>query len=120
MLNTQNNILLSNYTTFKVGGQAKNFVEVMSVDQLKEAIKKAKEENWPIFILAGGSNVIFSSKDFNGLLILIKIDGLSVEGNQIIAGASVMMSELVEKAIAAGLEGLEWAGGLPGTFGGAI
>lgn len=116
----EENIPLRDYSTFQVGGPARYFAKVGSREQLIEALELAKNKHWPLFILAGGSNVIFPDAGFPGLVILIEIGGVQVSGQSITAGAAVTMSELVDISITHGLAGMEWAGGLPGTFGGAI
>lgn len=120
MLQIQENIILAPFTTFKIGGPARYFVKVETVEELQEALVTAREKEWPIFVLAGGSNLIISSQGFVGLVIQIVIESHQIDGHKISAGAATMMSTLVDETVAAGLAGLEWAGGLPGTFGGAI
>lgn len=119
-MHIEESVSLKDYSTFKVGGPARYFVRVQTSEQLSKVLEKARAENWPIFILAGGSNVIFPDAGFDGLVILIAIRKLEVNGNTLTAGAANIMSELVDTSITHGLAGLEWAGGLPGTFGGAI
>lgn len=116
----EENIPLRDYATFQVGGAARYFTKVDTREKLVKALALAREKNWPLFILAGGSNVIFPDSGFPGLVILLTIGGVSVEGETITAGAAVPMSELVDTSIDHALAGLEWAGGLPGTLGGAI
>ena len=65
----QKNIALKNYTTFKIGGTVRYFVEVKNEDELNDALKFADKENLPIFILGGGSNILVSDQGFNGLVI---------------------------------------------------
>jgi len=120
MIRIEENVVLAPYTSFRVGGQARYFVAVTSTEELQEALTQAKAADWPVFILAAGSNVIVSSLGFDGLVIQVKIAGYSTEGNIITSGAAELMSTLVDASIGQGLAGLEWAGGLPGTFGGAI
>lgn len=111
---------LSEYTTFKVGGPAREFVAVQSLDELQDTLQYANVHEIPVFVLAGGSNLIVSSKGFDGLVIKIDIVGCQVEGEKMKVGAATVVNQLVDTAITAGLAGLEWAGGLPGTLGGAI
>lgn len=120
MITIQENVALAPFTTFKVGGLARYFVTVRSVEELQEALQQARQQEWPIFILAGGSNLIISSVGFAGLVIHVQIVSHAVENNHLTSGAATLMSTLVDESITAGLAGLEWAGGLPGTFGGAI
>jgi UDP-N-acetylmuramate dehydrogenase len=119
-MNIKQNIPLAPYTTFKLGGQARFFCLVKSIDDLKRSLAYAKEHNQAIFILAGGSNLIVADHGFDGLVIKIEIDGFKFKGTKLISGPSTLMETLVDESIKRGLGGLEWAGGLPGTFGGAI
>lgn len=108
--NIKKNILLAPYTTFKIGGKAKYFYEAKNREDLIKAIKWAKAaKGLPYFILGGGSNILISDKGFDGLVIKLSI------GN-----AGVLLSKLVDESIKAGLTGLEWAVGIPGTVGGAV
>lgn len=120
MQNLQENVPLAPYTTFNIGGPARYFVTVATIEELEEAIATAHTNGWPIFVLAGGSNLIISTQGFNGLVIKIAIGDHQSSGNELSAGAATPMSTLVDASITRGLGGIEWAGGLPGTFGGAI
>lgn len=116
----EENVPLAPLTTFKIGGPARYFIRVKSVEQLQEALELAKKNSWPIFVLAGGSNLIINDAGFAGLVVAIEINSWHLEGINLTSGASTSMKELVDGSIEAGLAGLEWAGGLPGSFGGAI
>ena len=111
---------LKRYSNFRIGGQAKYFKEAKTAEELVEAIKGAKEKNIPIYILGGGTNILWSDKGFDGLVLKPDFNFIKVEDFYLTAGASVPMSKLVQAAVSRGLAGLEWAGGLPGTFGGAV
>lgn len=116
----QENISLAPLTTFKIGGPARFFVEVNKAEEIIQAKQWAREKNLPILIFGGGSNVLINDEGFSGLVIRIIKGGWTVNGNQIEVGASVYMTALAFMASRNGLCGLEWAGGLPGTLGGAI
>jgi UDP-N-acetylmuramate dehydrogenase len=116
----QENVPLKDYSTFRIGGSARHFMKAATHDELREALNLASQNNWPIFILAAGSNIIFPDEGWPGLVIFVDIKFLKIHGEELAAGAANMMSELVDASVEAGLQGLEWAGGLPGTFGGAI
>lgn len=120
MLNIQENIPLAPLTTFKIGGPARFFVETGKAEEIIQAKQWAREKNLPILIFGGGSNVLINDDGFSGLVIRLIKGGWAINGSQIEAGASVYMVALALMASRRGLRGLEWAGGLPGTFGGAI
>jgi len=120
MINFQEYVPLVSMTTFRLGGPARRLATVHTKEELKEAIELARNSNWKTLVLAGGSNFIISDAGFDGLVIKIAIDGLEITDEVLTAGASVDMQELVDASIESSLAGLEWAGGLPGSFGGAI
>jgi UDP-N-acetylmuramate dehydrogenase len=114
------NIVLAKYTSYKIGGPADYFIRIKNREELMNAFNFASNNSLPTFILAGGSNVLFSDEGFRGIVIKIENKELKVEGNEILAGAGILMNNLVSKSIEHGLAGLEWASGLPGTIGGAV
>ena len=138
MINIQKNIELSKYSTFKIGGPAREFVEVKSEEELEEALEYVKKTKIKFFIFGGGSNIIFDDSGFSGLVVRITSNGSQIkivkEGKPLQGGeafgeekpfsinvwAGEKLSELVNFAKENGLSGLEWAVGIPGTVGGAI
>lgn len=114
------NISLSQYTTFKIGGPARFFVAVNSFDELKEAGEWARENSLPIFALGGGSNVLISDKGFKGLAIKVQVSSFKFQDDKILADAGMPLARLLTEVMNVGLSGLEWAVGIPGTIGGAI
>lgn len=120
MLKFKKNILLSEHTTFKIGGPAKYFCIVKNVDDIKEAIKMAKKENLPFFILGNGSNILAGDEGYDGIIIQLKITNCEFKKNKIIADAGLLLKNLILKSADANLGGLEWAAGIPGTVGGGI
>jgi len=121
----QKNVLLAPYTTFKIGGPAKYFVETKSVEEIQEFCKWAQDKNIPIFVLGGGSNVLISDKGFDGLVLKIQNAKIKIQNDNskskiITAEAGVQLAKLVSETAKRGLSGLEWAVGIPGTVGGAI
>ncbi len=119
----QEHIPFAPYTTLKVGGLARYFVEVASVDDAREAIAFAREKNLPIFVLGGGSNIVLCDDGFSGLVILNSIKKFVTEsqGKQTIvrAGAGEEWDTVVERTVAQGLSGLESLSGIPGRVGAA-
>jgi len=114
------NVLLSPYTSFKIGGLARYFVEVENKEEIIKAVEFASDKNLPFFVLGGGSNLLISDQGFDGLIILIRNQGLIVRDSLITAQAGVRLSDLVSNSLKAELTGLEWAIGIPGTLAGAI
>ena len=86
----------------------------------REALKWAQDNNVPIFVLGGGSNLLVADKGYNGLVIFLQNNKFKFKGNKLIVDAGMPMQDLVRVSVERGLRGLEWAGGLPGQLGGAI
>ena len=120
-MSIQEHIDLHPLTTFRVGGKARYFVEATSEADVIEALTWAREKQVPVFVLGGGSNVLFSDSGWNGLVIKIEIDGITDEGDgRLRAGAGVALHTIVEFAKDHGYGGIERLAGIPGTLGGAI
>lgn len=113
-------VKLKNLGSFKIGGEAKFFKRATTLKNLINAVEDVKKRRLPFFILGGGTNILFSDDGYEGLILKPDFLNLKVVGNKITAGAGVSMADLVNYSIENNLSGLEWAGGLPGTFGGAI
>ncbi len=122
-LNFKENVLLAPFTTMKVGGAARYFVEVRTENEAIEAINWAKNRNLKIFILGGGSNVIISDAGFPGLVILNRIKGIEIksQNGKIIlkVGAGENWDDFVSYAVESGWQGVENLSGIPGTVGAA-
>ena len=125
------NVQLKNFTTYKIGGPAKYFIEAKTKEDIMQTVLWAKKINLPFFILGSGSNLLVSDNGFEGLVIKIQNSKYeiprtrtsSVRGRQntkIFANAGAPLALIVNTAAEAGLAGLEWAAGIPGTIGGAI
>jgi len=120
-MNLQKNISLKDYSNYKIGGPAKLFAEVKSAEELKEVFRLAKSlVQDKIAILGGGTKVLISDEGFDGLIIYNKIAGIEREGDNLRVGSGALTKDLLEYCLENSLSGLEWAGGLPGTIGGAV
>lgn len=119
----QERVSLRELTTMKVGGDARFFISVRTEGEVKEAVRIAKENELPIFVLGGGSNVIISDEGFSGLVIKIEIPGVnfSSENNYelVRVGAGENWDELVQLTVERNLHGLENLSLIPGTVGAA-
>lgn len=114
------NVLLKDYTTFKIGGPAKYFFVAREKDDLIRAIETAKKFKLPVFILGGGSNLLISDKGFKGLVIKLQVTGCNTQGDKIFVFAGMSLTGLADFAAQNGFKGFEWSAGIPGTVGGAI
>jgi len=111
------NVNLSKYSTFKIGGQASLFVKVQSVEELKESLLFAKQKKLPVSILGGGSNILFSDKRLNALVVKINIKGIKYEREKVWVGAGEDWDFFVKKTLKRKLYGLENLSGIPGSVG---
>ncbi len=114
------NIKLAPFTSFKIGGPAKYFIEIKNLADLVKSIRWAKTNKQLFTILAGGSNVLISDRGIKGLVIKLSLTDLDIKAGNISCGAGVNLAEVVKLAAKHGLTGLEWASGIPGTVGGAV
>ena len=119
-MHIEENIALSKYCTWHVGGPARYFVKVKGIEELREALSWAKDNKLKFFILGGGSNVLFSDDGFLGLVIKIDCRKITIEGNELRAEAGAIMRVAVLRAAEEGLGGIEHLAGIPGTIGGMI
>jgi UDP-N-acetylmuramate dehydrogenase len=115
-----NNILLKNYTSFKIGGPAKYFFKVKTTEDLIKKIQMAKELNLPFFILGEGSNLLVSDKGYNGVVIKIENSHIDCKKNKLTVSTGTELKDVINFSTKKGLKGLEWAIGIPGTIGGAV
>lgn len=120
MINVQENVPLAPLNSFRVGGDARFYVEIKSIEELKEAVEFAKEKELNFYALGGGSNLLVSDNGFDGLIIRIKMNEIKVDGNIVTVDAGVPLIKAINTAATFGLSGLETLAGIPGTVGGAV
>ncbi len=111
---------LSDYTSLRVGGPAKKFVDVSSEAEIIAAIEAAEDS--PILIMGGGTNILVSDSGFEGTVIHISNNSLKSEvdacsGATLTIGAGENWDEFVAATIERGFAGLESLSGIPGTIG---
>ncbi len=113
---------MKRHTTFKIGGEADIFIEPSTKEEIIETLRILKQNNIPCFILGNGSNILVSDKGIRGAVIKISklMEDYSVCDNIITAGAGIKLSRLSNIALNNSLTGIEFAGGIPGTLGGAL
>jgi UDP-N-acetylmuramate dehydrogenase len=113
---------LRRYTAWKIGGPADALLEPSSADDLVESVEIAREHEVPVTILGGGTNVLILDGGIRGLTIRLAraLTDVTIEGTSVLADAGVLYPVLANTAAGRGLEGLEFATGVPGTVGGAV
>lgn len=112
---------LKKYTTYRVGGIARIIVYPKDERKLVELMRKIRKNNIKYKILGNGSNLLFSDKKYEGILIkLDEFDKLELQNNNIIVGAGYPLMKLAAFALRKSLAGLEFASGIPGSVGGAV
>lgn len=126
--NIENKIIfdepMKKYTSFKIGGTADEFVKITNEEELKEALKYAKNKNLKITIIGNGSNLLVLDKGIRGIVIKIDIQKLEIEKKEkyaeITVGSGYKTMALGIKLMNEGISGFEELSGIPGTIGGAI
>lgn len=118
------NIPLKNYTTMKIGGNARFMTEVRTPDDVQKVYRNAKNQKLSIFILGGGSNVIVKNEGFNGIVVRMRIPGFEVVADDINSttiriGAGEQWDSVVKRTVDMNLSGIEAMSGIPGTAGAA-
>ena len=115
------NVKLSNYTTYKVGGPATLLVYPKNTEKLIVLLKKLRSSNLKHKVLGFGSNLIFSDDVYDGVIIkLDSFDDLKINDTVITVGAGYSLVKLSYACLKEGLTGLEFASGIPGSIGGAV
>ena len=115
---------MKNYTSFKIGGKAEKFLKIKNEEELKNAIKYARENNLKITIIGNGSNLLVLDSGIKGLVLKIEIDDLKIEKKEnyveVTVGSGYKTMALGAKLMNVGITGFEELSGIPGTIGGAI
>jgi len=109
---------LAPYTTFGIGGPARYFVEATDEASVLEAVRYARENRLPLFVLGAGSNVLVSDEGFPGVVLHVAMMGVEQDGNYFRVAAGENWDSFVSLAIERGYGGIECLAGIPGTVGG--
>lgn len=119
---SQKNYELKNLTTFKIGGKAKIYLEICTLECFIKVMLYLKDFKTQIFVLGNGSNVLVSDRGFDGIVIKLKGDFCRFEqfDNIVEMGAGVLLSEAYKYCQKLGLSGFEESVGIPATIGGAV
>ncbi len=113
---------MSKITSFRVGGPADLVVEAATHEELATVIEYCRREEIPWLLVARGTNLLVRDGGIRGVVVRLGrgFQEIKVWENNLLAGAGVALSRLAEAAAVAGLSGLEFASGIPGSVGGAV
>ncbi len=116
------NASLKEYSTMRLGGTARYVAEITSQEELLEALSWADEQKLPAIMMGDGSNIIWRDEGFEGLLLVSKIKQFDLlqrdeENYFITVGSGENWDNVVERAVEAGLSGIEALSLIPGTAG---
>jgi UDP-N-acetylmuramate dehydrogenase len=113
-------MLLHDLTTLRIGGPTAAVCRVRTPDDARRFLEFAARHELPTIALGGGSNVLALDDGFRGCVLRLDAGDFTLNGDTVTAGAGLPFDTLVARALDAGLTGLEFASGIPGSVGGAI
>lgn len=118
------NLPLKNFTTMRLGGDARFLAEARNPESVRALVLSAKKHNIPFYVLGGGSNVIAKDEGYTGLVILNRIKGIeriaeSADSVTFKIGAGEIWDDFVKMTVEEGLVGVEAMSAIPGTCGAA-
>jgi UDP-N-acetylmuramate dehydrogenase len=116
----RNNVPLSGYTRFGIGGPADVLIDAESEDEFRSVIDETRKSGRPFLIIGGGTNLVVSDQGFRGVVIRFTADRISLDGNLITADAGAVLQDLVDFSIDHNLAGIHTMTGIPGWVGGAV
>ena len=118
------NIPLKNYTTMRLGGNARFMTEVHTLDEVETICNNAASQQLPLFVLGGGSNIIVHDEGFDGIIVRNRIPGFEVINDTasettLKIGAGENWDDVVRRTVEMNLSGIEAMSAIPGTAGAA-
>jgi UDP-N-acetylmuramate dehydrogenase len=115
-------VSLSRHSSFRVGGPADYFFAARSMKELRSCLEFVRGQFLPYYLIGAGTNMLFDDRGFRGLILKNEVQGISRPGggSQVTSLSGTPLSDLVFFALDEGLEGFEFAAGIPGTVGGAV
>ena len=113
---------LARYTVARLGGPADVVIEASSLTQLADAAMLCWQNHWPLRMIGGGANILFSDRGFRGVIVINRAKKLRIndQSGVVNAESGVGLITLARDTMSHGLAGFEWAIGVPGTVGGAV
>lgn len=117
----QYNVPMSKYTSFKVGGPAECLIKIETLEELKQILEIAQNNNIKTTIIGNGSNILVKDEGIKGIVLKIEIKKFELsKENELIVGSGNKLGEIAQKLAKEEITGFEFASGIPGTVGGAI
>ena len=118
------NIPLKNYTTMRLGGNARFMTEVHTLDEVATICNNATSQQLPLFVLGGGSNIIVHDEGFDGIIVRNRIPGFeaindTASETTLKIGAGENWDDVVRRTVEMNLSGIEAMSAIPGTAGAA-
>jgi len=113
---------MSLHTSWRIGGAAEIFVEPGGLEDLRAVLAYAREKGLPLTVIGAGSNLLVRDGGISGVVVRIGqgFDQIRQEGETLTAGGGAKLSRLALVAREAGVGGLEFMAGIPGSVGGAV
>ena len=113
---------MRDYTTFRAGGPADLLISPKSAEQIRAVLQMCRQLEVPVTLLGNGSNVLVRDGGIRGVVLRLgsEFSQIQIEGSMVIAQAGAKLAAVVSAALSAGLVGMEFAGGIPGSVGGGI
>jgi len=121
-VNIEEGVLLSRFTTVGIGGPARAFARLETIEDLEAALAWAAERGLPVATVGLGSNLLVADEGLEGLVLKLagELAQAEVEGDLLVAGGGAANAVCLHRARAAGLGGFEFACAIPGTVGGGV
>jgi len=113
---------MCNHTSFRIGGPADIMVWPTSIGEVQQVLRFIRGRRVPVYVMGNGSNLLVRDGGYRGVIIKLaeNFSQITVEGTKLRAQVGASLAKLAGRACLAGLGGLEFASGIPGTLGGAI
>jgi len=113
---------MKKHTSFKIGGPADYFINIRTIEQLKEIQKYINKNNIPFQVIGNGSNLLVLDKGIRGIVANIKFDKIKIIKSEykVIVSSDFSVSKLARICAKEKLSGIEFLSGIPGTIGGAV
>lgn len=115
---------MSKHTSFKIGGNADIYIKVKSAEEIVKIKEYAKKYEIPVTVIGNGSNILVRDNGIRGITIQMNMQDVKIEKDEndvlVYVASGVKLAPLAITLQKEGITGFEFAGGIPGTIGGAV